>query len=369
MIYSEPFRIFFPTGIFYLLAGALLWLPQIWSAEHYPVLMHRFLVLNGFVASFIGGFLMTAVPRFSKTQHARKGEVLFFFVVTLVGAFFAWKELEMPVHAISLLQGMALLGFILSRILKRKENPPYSFVFIFGGLFLWIISSLAGLFGHYEFFKDLHYEGAIASIILGVGSRLIPGILGHVEIVAQQRESYERPLPLLKTIPVYFILLLVGFIGSYFLGEEKGVVIRAVVVTIIGLLYWRLHQFPKERTALTWSIWSCGWLIVSSFLLRGIWTAGMIHGSHAFFITGIVLLSLLIATRVIQSHGPKDKSLENWKGLYVVTFLATLAAATRVSAFILPEQYLTHLGYSSLVLVAGVIIWSWKYLRYIKLKK
>lgn len=366
MIYSEPFRLFFPMGIFYLLTGALLWLPQIWTAEHYPVLMHRYLVLNGFVASFIGGFLMTAVPRFSKTEHAKKEEVIFYFFIGLIGLLPAWASREQYVHAVSVLQGVSLLSFIFTRIRKRKENPPYSFVFIFGGLFLWIISSIAGLMGHYELFKDLHYEGAVASIILGVGSRLIPGILGHVEIVKAQRESYENPLPIYQTIPLYFILLIVGFIGSYFLGEEKGVVVRAVVVTIICFLYWRLHQFPKERTALTWSIWTCGWLILVSFLLRGVWTAGMIHGSHAFFISGIVLLSLLIATRVVQSHGPKDKSLENWKGLYVITFLATLAAATRVSAFILPENYLTHLGYSSLVLVVGVIIWAWKYLRYIR---
>lgn len=366
LIYSEPFRLFFPTGILYLVIGALLWLPQIWSAENYPVLLHRYFVLNGFAASFIGGFLMTAVPRFSKTMHARKGEVLVFFFITIAGILAATFDLEHWVHVVSTLQALFLVFFIFTRIRQRKENPPYSFIFIFAGLLLWIVASVAGYLGFYESFKDLHYEGAIAAIILGVGSRLIPGILGHVEIVRMQRESYERPVPLLQTVPWYFFLIMIAFVGSYFAPESYGVVMRAAIVVIVGLFYWQLLRLPIERTALTWCLWIAGWLILASFFIRAFWNDLLIHGAHAFFVNGIVLLSILIATRVIQSHGPKEKSLEDWKGLYVVTFLLAFASATRVSAYLIPEHYLTHLGYSSIVLVLGVLIWSWKYLRFVK---
>lgn len=364
MIYSEPYRLFFPMGVFYLFVGALLWLPQIWTADHYPILLHRYLVLNGFVASFIGGFLMTAVPKFSKTFEARQWEVISFLIIGILGIYPAMTEQESYLLVFSALQGIILLGFIFQRIFKRKENPPYSFVFIFVGLFLWVFSSLAGVFGDYELFKEIHYEGAVASIILGVGSRLIPGILGHVEIVKEQRKVYETPGPVLGTVPWYFFLFIFFFVLSYFF--SFGAVIRAIIVSIIGLQYWQLHKRPVLRTALTWSIWTAGWLIVLSFILRAVWQEGMIHGSHAFFLNGIVLLSLLVATRVIQSHGPKLKELENWKGLYLVTFLVFFTSLTRVLAYVMPATYLTHLGYSSFVLLAALIIWSYKYLPFVK---
>lgn len=366
IIASEPFRLFFPVGVIYLLCGIFLWVPQIWSSGDYPVALHRYLVLNGFTGSFIGGFLMTAVPRFSKTEHARGMEVFFFFSLTFLGMILAHLNQETFVFFVSAMQPAFLLFFLLRRIVKRRENPPYSFIFIFVGLFFWMISALASIFIDSEGFKSLHYEGAVVAIILGVGSRLIPGILGHVEIVKGQREKYETPLPILKTVPWYFFLIVMSFIASYFLEERLGSIIRAIVVGVIGFGYWKLFSRPQEQTALTWSIWLSGWCIVLSFILKGVWAEGYIHTSHAFFISGIVLLSLLIGTRVLQSHGPKDKNLENWKGIYLISFLIILSGATRVSAFIMPESYLTHLGYSAIILGIAVIVWSIKYLRFVK---
>lgn len=364
--YKEPYRILFPLGILYLLCGLLIWVPQIWSPDFYPISLHRFLVLNGFTGSFIAGFLMTAVPKFSKTYEANLSEVLSYIVVTAIGIVLAHFDYEYGTYLVSAVQVFLILIFLFSRIFKRQENPPYSFVFIFVGLFLWLLSAFGSILVDNEAFKRLHYEGAIVAIILGVGSRLIPGILGHVEIVSAQREKYEKPVAILKTVPKHFFLLILAYIVSYFIPEVLGSYVRAGIVNFIALFYWRLYELPKNRSALTFSIWTSAWLIVLSFLLRAFWDEGGIHAAHSFFINGIVLLSLLIATRVLQSHGPKDSHLENWKGLYVITFLIFLTSATRVSAYLMPETYLHHLGYSSSLLIFAIGIWSWKYLRYIR---
>lgn len=368
-LWSEPFRLFFPLGILYLLCGILVWIPQIWTAESYPIHLHRYLVLNGFVASFIGGFLMTAVPRFSKTIHARPVEVLPFFLVGFIGTVLVHLGFEQATFIVSALQVLMILGFLLLRIFHRQENPPYSFIFIFVGLFLWLISALGSCFHEGDFLNRLHYEGAIAAIILGVGSRLIPGILGHVEIVSAQRERYEKPVPILSTVPVIFLSLIVGFVISYSLPSPYAEGVRAFVVGYVGLSYWRLYTLPKSKTSLTYSIWFSSWFIVLSFLLRVFGDEGGIHYSHAFFISGIVLLSLLIGTRVLQSHGPQDKELENWKGLYWVTGFTFLAAVTRVSAYHMPNSYQHHLGYSSALLTIAIVIWGAKYLRFSWVKK
>lgn len=361
---SEPYRIFFPLGTLFLLWGILLWVPLIWQAGDYPVLTHRFLMLNGFTASFIAGFLMTAVPKFSGTFPARSWEVGGFLSLTLMGVLLVSWELEKGALLVSFLQPLFILLFLFSRIFKRKQNPPYSFLFIFVGLMLWAFSALYGLIWDPEALRSLHYEGAIASIILGVGGRLIPGILGHVEVVSAQRGLYERPVALWKTVPLHFALLILIFLSSYFLPGEMGIWPRALVVGLIAIFYWKLMKFPRERSALTWSIWISAWLIVGSFLARALWSDASIHISHSFFINGIALLCFLVATRVLQSHGPQRKELENSRLLYVVTGIIVAAALTRVCAYLMPDAYLNHLAYSALCLAVAALAWGLKYLRF-----
>lgn len=362
---KEPYRFYFPLGVIFLLWGTLLWLPQIWIQQNYPVLAHRYLMLNGFSGSFIAGFLMTAVPKFSQTKTASIFEAFGFLILTMVGLMFSFQDKESLMYWVSASQALFILLFLMRRITKRKANPPYSFVFILIGLLLWIFSAITSALTLEDVYKGLHYEGAIAAIILGVGSRLVPGILGHVEIVQTQRQRYENEKNFFLTVPLHFYGLILTFMGSYFLPGTSGAILRLLVVATISLFYWKLYIKPKDRSALTWCIWFSCWAILFSFLLKVLWIEGAIHSGHAFFFSGIVLLSFLIATRVLQSHGPGDKKLENLKVLYIVAFLVTLAAATRVSAILIPEGYLRHLGYSSFILTVGTLFWSWKYLRFV----
>lgn len=361
---KEPYRLFFPLGTLLLLCGALVWVPLIWNPGEYPVTLHRFLMLNGFTGCFIGGFLMTAVPKFSQTWPAKRWEVYLYLFITLAGTVVAHLELEKWMYLLSAAQPAMLLAFLLGRISHRKMNPPYSFVFIFVGLILWIVSGVLSAFVDPETFKQLHYEGAIACIILGVGGRLIPGILGHVEIVMSQRNAYEKQIAIIKTVPLHFLILIVSFAGSYFMSDFLGTWVRAVVVTLIGIFYWKLYSLPKDKTVLTRCLWFSSWMIVLSFILKALWIDGVIHASHSFFINGIVLLSFLIATRVLQSHGPQDKRLEDKKILYFVTGLIFIAALTRITAFIMPDLYLKHLAYSAIMLVIGATVWGLRYLKY-----
>ena len=77
---------------------------------------------------------------------------------------------------------------------------------------MWLVSAAFGVFVESNSFKNLQYEGAIVAIILGVGSRLIPGIFGHLEIVQTQKSQNDKQLPYLKTVPMHFIALISIFI-------------------------------------------------------------------------------------------------------------------------------------------------------------
>lgn len=365
---EEPFRLFFPFGVFSFLISILVWLPQTWLSEWYPVLIHRTFVLNGFISFFIAGFLMTAVPKFSKTNHARPMEIASFLCVTIVCLISSLFNNILLLNIASSLQAGILLYFLLSRVRKRKENVPFSFLFIFIGLILWFSSGIFSTIYDSSIFLNLHYEGAITAIILGVGTRLIPGIFGHIEIVGQQRKVYEPAKSILSSVPLSFIFIIILFLVSYFASDFPGAVLRSIIVLYIGIRYWKLFQRPKITSALTNSIWINCWCIVISFVLKAFWIDGLIHASHAFFISGILLLCLLIATRVLQAHGPGKIELENSKYLYVITFLIIFAASTRVTAYIIERLYYRHLGYSSILLTLAVLIWSFKYLKYVFVK-
>jgi len=366
--FSEPYRIFFPLGILFLLTGSLLWVPLLWDPGTYPVVLHRFCMLNGFVGSFIAGFLMTAIPKFSQTESAGTLDSLSFLMLLALGSLAGYLENDKMIFLLSSLQALVLLVFLFRRILKRKANPPYTFIFVPIGLMLWFLSGILSAYYDSEAFKNLHFEGALTSIILGVGSRLLPGIFGHTEIVSAQKAIYEKPLPFIKIVPVNFLILVLCFCSSYFLSTDTGEMLRAGIVCFVGVTYWRLLKLPVERTALTMSLWCCGWLILLSFILKALWRDDNIHVGHAFFLNGVVLLCLLIATRVIQSHGPKDKNLENSKVLYLTVMFIFTAAVMRVSAFLIPEHYLHLLSCSALMLTSGVILWSSKFLRFVGVK-
>ena len=353
---KEPYRNFFLTGIFYLLWGTLIWVPQIFTDSTYPVLAHRYLMLNGFSASFIAGFLMTAVPKFSGTEPTKTIESRPFAIITAIGVMFAYLDLDRWTAGVSALQATLILTFLFRRIQKRSTNPPYSFVFLFVGMGLWLFSALSHVVTGSEAYKYMHYEGAIAALILGVGSRLVPGILGHIEIVQTQRKRYETNLTFLKTVPLLFWVLMISFVVSFFLQGQVALLIRTLVVCVIAFKYWSLHKLPREKTALTANIWISCWLIILSFILKLFWFDGDIHASHAFFFSGTLLLTLLISMRVLQSHGPGDKSLENRKAIYFISAFIILSGATRVSAVLLPENYLHHLGYSALMLTLAVLL-------------
>lgn len=364
----EPFRFFFPCGILSLLLSVAIWLPQLWLSDFYPIIAHKTFILNGFISFFIAGFLMTAVPKFSKTHQAKKIEVILFFIATLLSLISALAENNFSLGIFSTLQAMVLIAFLLTRIKKRKENVPFSFIFIFVGLIMWFLSGVLSNFYDSNSFSNIHYEGAIISIILGVATRLVPGIFGDSEIVGEQRKKYEPAKSLISSIPTYFLLIVLCFVTSYFLSDNIGAILRVVIITFIALKFWKLYKLPKIKTALTKCLWINAWCIVLSFALKAIWPDGLIHASHAFFLSGILLICLLVATRVLQAHGPGDITLENSNYLYVITFLIVLAAATRVSAYAIEGLYYKHLGYSSILIVFATLLWSGKYLKYVLVK-
>src|SRR6266571_166000 len=66
---ADPYRIFFPLGIVLGAMGVSIWPVYYFGlTEGYSGRAHAFVQTDGFLYSFIVGFLLTAVPRFTGTE-------------------------------------------------------------------------------------------------------------------------------------------------------------------------------------------------------------------------------------------------------------------------------------------------------------
>src|SRR4249919_324641 len=84
---EEPFRVFFPTGALLGTAGVSLWvLYYCGVAIPYPNVTHARLMIEGFMASFIFGFLGTAGPRLTSAPPFSPAELATIFTLDLFAA-------------------------------------------------------------------------------------------------------------------------------------------------------------------------------------------------------------------------------------------------------------------------------------------
>jgi len=231
-----------------LLLGVLLWLPQIWSHDAYPVEFHRYLVLNGFTVLFIAGHLLTRVG-------APKYFVMLFMTVTVCSIPLARYQVQI----------LSIQGILLAYSCFKFQRPTY-FIWTLCGLSLWF-------FG-------------------------------------------------IQWAPLF-------------------------PITVIAL-----HL--KNETTVDKCLWGAMFSIFCAIVLNIIWPEGGVHARHAFFIGGSVLFFLLSSLRLARPH-------ENSKWIFTMSGLVIFAMSTRVSAYLLPKVYLTHLGYSSLILVLSILIWIRRY--------
>jgi len=369
----DPFRLCFPVGIALALHASVLWILYIFSGVGaYPGQAHARLFVGGFLYYFILGFLLTAVPRFTQTPIASTAEIVLLAVqiVTTLTSMALGHELAVWT---SLLSGWLLLVvFAVRRFLRRGQNPPATFLFVGLGLLLGLIGYASIVVFHavpgmsavwLVAGKTCVYDAMVLSLILGVGGRLVPGILGFDQVVPMQLSVSTATPPFLRTIPMPLVLLVAAF-GLSIALEVLGLVlisyaVRASVITVVAAQFWQIHRAPERRTWFTLMIrWSC-WMIV-----LGSWTmvataSEPIAAKHLLYIGGYLLLTLLVGGRVTMSHSGKGSSAEVQRHPYLtIGLFLLLAAFTRASANMWPAVYDSHLGYAAACLFIVIVIWA-----------
>ncbi len=301
-------QIYFSLGALCLLAGSLLWLPLLWQGDHYPVLLHRYLMLNGFVACFLGVSILR--------DHKRKGWIyLGLFDLGLLAAFLNDENA-------TLIVGGLQAGFLFFQSVRHfKGISMVGHTYLTVGFLLWCLGSLWGIYDSEKFSHLFTFLG-LPLIILALGCE-----------------------PKKEVSSASYACLLVAVVMS-FLNFEWASPVRWCALLVMFLLNWPL-RFPEVRNPLAISLWITKMVLVLSCGAMAL--DENIHMGHVVFMHGLVLLQMLLIAPYFLSHR---------KIFFVITFLVVLAAATRVSAYYLPKMYLSHLAYSALILISGILIWS-----------
>ncbi len=358
----DGYRYFFPAGWILGIWGVLLWIlfPHQWSV--YPGLFHPEIMMGGFFLCFVCGFLMTAAPRFTESFGPQKWEHIAaqgLIALLLVGAVIAEKTFF---YVVDLLLFLFLIQFLGRRFLARKINPPDAFVFVGFGLISGLVGNGVLLCAEvmdvpgniFNLGRLFFLQAYILSLVMGVGSRLIPALLGWAPMPLEGRLP-----PKLRVFVALAVIFFMTYILEVFYHFQTANVLRAVVFSVIGFNFWHLHKRPKRKDRQAFWLWGSAW-----FLVLGQWGVALfpdyrIHLLHVVFVSGLALMTLMIATRVCLSHGKHDMSLEkNSKALLFGALLVILAGLTRLSAGFAPHIYQSHLVYASYAWILGLLVWG-----------
>lgn len=363
----DAYRYFFPAGWVMGVWGALLWILFPWNLVSYPGLHHPEIMSGGFFLCFIAGFLMTAAPRFTSSFGPSLWEqgVSIFLIAALFASLLPEDKIYFYGVATSLF--IFLIIYMFRRFFGRKSNPPDSFLFVGVGLGTGLFGSVILLLGQkINVPSDLYYlartfllQAYVLCLAMGVGSRLIPALLGWAPLPTELGKAAPR----IGLFSGLAILFLVSFIVEVAINFQMGILLRALVMTFIVFFFWKIHRKPQRRAYQSWFLWSSAWMMLIGQWAMVAFPDFRIHILHVILVSGLGLMTFMIATRVSLSHGKHNMELEkNSKGLFLGALLMAFAGLTRLSAGFTPEIYQSHLIYASYTWILGLLLWGWVFL-------
>lgn len=364
----DPYRVLFPLGVAFAIAGAALWLLHAAGAIPYPASLHWHLMTQGFQHCFILGFLLTAMPSFMSSQRCRPWELgaavagmVGFGAATLLGAGAAAQACY--VATILLVATMAA-----RRLVAGAKTPPEEFLLAALGLLfgavggVWLGGVDLGWLSEPvpRFALRLVSMGMILSLVLGVGGLLVPTFSSmreplRIPGIAAPHERRPRR--------VLYAAVALALVASFFLEAgghaAAGAWLRAATGSTVLLLVWKLFRLPGRPDLLSFTLWGAGWMILLGLWLTAILPARPLLGTHVVLIGGFGFLSAGIATRVVVRHGghalpDEAKVLRPEVVLLLALTVAARAAAEAAGAG--PRAAL--LGASAAAWILAWIVWG-----------
>jgi uncharacterized protein involved in response to NO len=369
---GEPFRLLFPLGAFFALLGVALWPLYIWNFSGlYPGQIHARVMIQGFLASFVFGFLGTALPRLLGTPKMTLYETLGFAAALVAGVVLHLSGRLFDGDLVFLLTLLIFLAAVGVRFMMRQDTPPPGFVLAGLGLLCALVGAVFFLLPQWapaqaspwrmSMARLLLFQGFLVLPVMGIGAFLLPRFF-------QQRSRHAFP-------ESYFVpsgwwtraalalacgaAVLVGF-GLEAAGHIRwGTGLRAVAIA-----GYFVSEIPRLRNAggggtLALGVRIALFCIPAGYALMAIWPERTASWLHVVFISGLGLLTLVVATRVVFGHSGQSALFSApLISVRILCALVVLAMLTRVSADWMPAVRLNHYAYAAVVWMVAVLVWA-----------
>lgn len=367
---AEPFRLFFPLATLLGISGVSLW-PLFFTGLHkfYPGVMHSRLMIEGFLAGFVIGFLGTAMPRLLSAPVLRAWELTTLVVLYLLtaGLHIGHQMFAGDVTFVALLAVFAT--FLIRRVRARTELPPPGFVLValgyasgligtalwVGGMKGWVPGSLAMLGGMWL------NQAFVLLLVLGVGTFLMPRFLALPGVVLMADERRASPA-WIKRAALSFVVG-IALLASYWMevahaALTAAAIVRGVAVLIFLAVMVPIHRTPSPGKTVPLAVNLSLLALVAGLVFPLFWPGQRAAGFHVIFLGGFSLITFTVATRVVLGHsGNEHLFLTRLPSLQIATLLIVAGTMLRAVADFLPDRG-AMMNWASALWMLAALVWG-----------
>ena len=367
--FAEPFRIFFPLGLFLGVIGVALWPLYVWHAiGFYPAQAHVRLMIEGLMGSFIIGFLGTAGPRLLDAPPFTAGEITVLLALQVASATLHIAQQQTIGDVLFLTLLLFFLGFVGTRAGAAQDFPPPNFVLVLFGLF----NAIAGIFlltaaksvPDGVFLNQLGglllNEGFVLFPILGVGAFFFRKLLGGAQPEpGDLRIAARLWIKRAAIAAVTAVVIWSSFILEALAWTRTAALIRGLTVLIYFVAQCHLLERPGGPPFLAYCFRVGALLLITGLLLPVVLPAYRLANLHFTFIGGFTIILFTVSTRVILGHAGQSHLFRKKLGFLIAALaLLLIAMVARVAADLLPPVRNSHLAYAALIWLAAAVIWA-----------
>lgn len=339
-MFRDPYRLHFALGSIFGFVGVALWPLHFAGWIQYPILIHRHLMLSGLFMSFVSGFLMTAAPRMSGSRHASSSEIVINLILLTTSSGLALAGQTTAASWLAAAQIAYLLVFLVRRIWSRTQRPPVGFVFVPFGL-VWAFAGFLLPPGNVAL-----QQAFLLNLIVGIGSRLIP-FLTRAQLNDPQLAEVRSPARVFMLAGA----LNLNLVMSYWMEPRLFYCAQAAILMLAGWLELAMFRPMRPFTLQGLGIRLSLWAMIFAYVMLAWDPSNQLALLHVLFISGYSVVTLMVATRVVLSHGGHKLEFEvrspHLAALLVLILLATIG---RSIGYLLPAAWLW---------LAALAVWFW----------
>lgn len=366
----EPWRLLFPIGAVLAIAGVVPWLLfGLGEWPGWPVVEHSIVEIQGFLSTFLAGFLLTALPRRTGTPPPSTGLVALAVVAPVATSALGMMR-SLAASQLPWLVLMVALAVSASRRFRDRaagRRPPDCFVWIplalgmgLSGTVLLAIYHPLGLdFGWHRLGQLLLLQGMFAALIVGVGGLAIP-VMTRGEGPPDGAADRPGPRHLHRLAAV---LLAATFAIECFGAPTLGLALRAALLTVLVVAVPKAHRVPTRpglvRRILPLAVWCLPLGYAVAALLHGIGHGAWVHiGLHVVFLGGFAMSTLMVGMHVGFGHGGRDDLANGtpWQA-WAIAALVLVALLFRILVVLDPTVMTTWLVAASVAFAGACLVW------------